>query len=368
MIRLDRIKKSYGPKEVLKDVTLEVKKHELLSLVGPSGCGKTTTLNVVAGLCQPDEGTVLLDNVLVDGRPKRRLVHVNPAERKVGYVFQEYALFPHMKVRENISYGPESRHLSKIEVKKRTESLLRFVGLQDHAEHYPDQLSGGQKQRIAIARALAPEPDILLLDEPLAALDPRTRESMRVELKKILGTLEITTIYVTHELGEAYAVSDKIAVMGHGIIEQTGRRDEIFAKPNSPYVAEFLGQNIYNGKVVSDTAQASTIEINGISISAKPTGEMNNRTVLVTIRPEDILLSSKATAGDQKWNSSRYNNLDGTIVEIVRMRSTAEVKVDVGFLVKSVITVSALEELGLREGERVCVHLNGDSVGISPTA
>jgi spermidine/putrescine transport system ATP-binding protein len=191
---------------------------------------------------------------------------------------------------------------------------------------------------------------------------------MRVELKKILGTLEITTIYVTHDLGEAYSVSDKIAVMGHGIIEQTGPRDEIFVKPNSVYVAEFLGQNIYNGKVVSDTVQVSTIEINGILISAKPTGDMNNRTVLVTIRPEDVLLSSKATAGDQKWNGSRCNNFEGTIVEIVRMRSTAEVKVDVGFLVKSVITVSALEELGLREGERVWVHVNGDSVGISPTS
>ena len=368
MIRLDRIKKSYGEKEVLKEITLEVKEHELLSLVGPSGCGKTTTLNVVAGLCRPDKGTVVLDNVLVDGRAEGRLVHANPSERRVGYVFQEYALFPHMKVRDNISYGPEARHLSKIEVKKRTDNLLRFVGLQDHSEHYPDQLSGGQKQRIAIARALAPEPDILLLDEPLAALDPRTRESMRVELKKILGTLEITTIYVTHDLGEAYAVSDKIAVMGHGIIEQTGRRDEIFVKPNSEYVAEFLGQNIYNGKVVSDTAQASTIEINGISIFAKPTGDTNNRSVLVTIRPEDILLSSKATAGDQKWNGSRCNNFEGTIVEIVRMRSTAEVKVDVGFVVKSVITVSALEELGLREGERVWVHLNGDSVGILPTS
>jgi molybdopterin-binding protein len=368
MIRLDGIKKSYGQKEVLRGVTLEVKRHELLALVGPSGCGKTTTLNIVAGLCQPDEGKVILDNVLVEGRSSGRLVHVSPSERKVGYVFQEYALFPHMRVRENISYGPQARHLSKIDVKKRTDSLLRFVGLQDHSEHYPEQLSGGQKQRIALARALAPEPDILLLDEPLAALDTRTRESLRVELKKILGTLEITTIYVTHELGEAYAVSDKIAIMGNGIIEQTGRRDEIFAKPNSVYVGDFLGQNIYNARVVSETSQASTLEINGISISAKPTGAANNGTVLVTIRPEDVLLSSQATAGNQKWNGTKYNNLDGTIVEIVRTRSTAEVKVDVGFLIKSMITSNSLEELGLKEGEKVWVHLNGDSVGISHIA
>jgi ABC-type Fe3+/spermidine/putrescine transport system ATPase subunit len=368
MISLERIRKSYGQKEVLREVTLEVRKHELLSLVGPSGCGKTTTLNVVAGLCRPDEGSVALDNALVDGRKGGHLVHVSPCDRKVGYVFQEYALFPHMKVRENIAYGPESRHLSKTEVKKRTESLLKFVGLQNHSEHYPDQLSGGQKQRIALARALATEPDILLLDEPLAALDPRTRELLRVELKKMLGSLEITTIYVTHELGEAYAVSDQIAVMGHGTIEQIGRRDEIFTKPNSAYVADFLGQNIYNGKLVGETAQASTIEINGIPISAKPTGDITCRSVLVTIRPEDVLLSPSTPASDQRWNGSRYNNLDGTIVEIVRTRSTAEVKVDMGFLVKSVIAVGAIEELGLREGGRVWVHLNGDTVGVSPTS
>jgi ABC-type Fe3+/spermidine/putrescine transport system ATPase subunit len=368
MISLERIRKSYGQKDVLGDVTLEVRKHELLSLVGPSGCGKTTTLNIVAGLCQPDEGSVVLDNVLVDGRNGTHLVHISPCNRKVGYVFQEYALFPHMKVHENIAYGPESRHVSKTEVKKRTESLLRFVGLQDHSDHYPDQLSGGQKQRIALARALATEPDILLLDEPLAALDPRTRELLRVELKKILGSLEITTIYVTHELGEAYAVSDQIAVMGHGTIEQIGHRDDIFTKPNSAYVADFLGQNTYSGKFVGETEQASTIEINGIPISAKPTGDMTGRDVLVTIRPEDVLLSPNTPDGNERWNGGRCNKLNGAVVEIVRTSSTAEVKVDVGFLVKSVITVGTLEELRLREGGRVLVHLNGDNVGISPTA
>ncbi len=275
MIRLDRIKKSYGEKEVLKEVTLEVKEHELLSLVGPSGCGKTTTLNVVAGLCRPDEGTVVLDNVLVDGRPGGRLVHANPSERKVGYVFQEYALFPHMTVSDNISYGPKARHRPEKEVKERTHTLLQFVGLLDHAQHYPPQLSGGQKQRIALARALATEPDILLLDEPLAALDPRTRETLRTDLKKMLGTLDVTSIYVTHELAEAYTISDRIAVMGPGRIEQIGHRDEIFAKPNSEFVAQFLGENVYNGKVINASGPSPTIEINGIEISARIPAEAN---------------------------------------------------------------------------------------------
>jgi ABC-type Fe3+/spermidine/putrescine transport system ATPase subunit len=237
------VKKSYGSKEVLKEVTLEVRKRELLCLVGPNGSGKTTTLNVVAGLCPPDEGTVWINDVLMDGRTGTRLVHVDPSDRRIGYVFQDYALFPHMTVRENISYGLRAKHMAKKEIRERTQGLLEFVGLLDHSEHYPHQLSGGLKQKTALARALAIEPEILLLDEPLSALDLRTRESLRVELKKILGTLEVTSIYVTHELAEAYEVSDRIAVMGPGKIEQTGSRDEVFSKPN-PYVAQFLGNDL----------------------------------------------------------------------------------------------------------------------------
>jgi ABC-type Fe3+/spermidine/putrescine transport system ATPase subunit len=246
MIRLDRVKKSYGDKEVLKDVSLEVRKRELLCLVGPNGSGKTTTLNVLAGLSRPDAGAVLINGVMMDGRAGNRLVHVNPSGRKIGYMFQEYALFPHMTVRENISYGLKARHMQKHEMKERTHRLLEFVGLLDHSEHYPQQLSGGQKQKTALARALAIEPEILLLDEPLSALDSGSRESLRVELKKILGALEVTTIYVTHELAEAYEVSDRIAVMGPGRIEQTGSREEVFSKP-TPYVAQFIGRHIHNG-------------------------------------------------------------------------------------------------------------------------
>lgn len=260
MIRLSMIKKSYGDKEVLKDVTLEVRKRELLCLVGPNGSGKTTTLNIISGLCRPDGGSVFINDVLVDGRQGNHLVHVSPSERKVGYVFQDYALFPHMTVHENISYGLKARHLQKQEVRERTRTLLEFMGILDHSEHYPHQLSGGQKQRTALARALAIEPEILLLDEPLAALDLRTRESLRVELKRILGTLGITSIYVTHELSEAYEISDRIAVMGPGIIEQTGSRDEIFSKPN-PYVAQFIGRGIYNGYDLSSCLQSMNFSV-----------------------------------------------------------------------------------------------------------
>lgn len=366
MIKLHEVKKSFGKKEVLQNVTLEVRRHELLSLVGPSGCGKTTTLNVVAGLWRPDRGTVIIEDVVVDGKEGERLVHASPSQRKVGYVFQDYALFPHMTARENISYGLKSKHLSEQEVKGRTRELLQFVGLPDHSEQYPAQLSGGEKQRVALARALATEPHILLLDEPLAALDPRTRESLRIDLKKMLEALEVTSIFVTHELSEAYAVSDKIAVMGAGRIEQIGHRDEIFSRPNSAYVARFLGQNVYSGRVVSNSFPFSTIEINGIQISANHVSIVDDSEVLVTIRPEDVVLSSDLNPGNLEWNEAEYNNVKGKIVEIVRINSAIEVTVDVGFPVRLTITAISLRELGPKEGGHVSAHFKADSVRISP--
>jgi putative spermidine/putrescine transport system ATP-binding protein len=366
MITLHNIRKSFGNKEVLQDVTLEVLKHELLSLVGPSGCGKTTTLNIVAGLLRPDGGTVLIEDALVDGKEEGHLVHASPSRRRVGYVFQDYALFPHMTVRDNISYGLKPKHLSEPEVKRRTQELLQLVGLPDRSQQYPAQLSGGQKQRVALARALATEPHVLLLDEPLAALDPRTRESLRIELKKVLRTLDVTSIFVTHELSEAYAISNKIAVMGTGRIEQIGHRDEIFSEPNSEYVARFLGQNVYSGTVISSSSPVSTIQINGIKLSATNVGSIRTGVVLVTIKPEDIVLSSGMNPVDLKSNVEDCNTLKGEVVEILRINSSIEVTVDVGFHVRLTMTATSLRELGLKEGAPISAHFKADSVKVSP--
>jgi iron(III) transport system ATP-binding protein len=251
MIELNMVRKAFGHKEVIKELRLEVRKNELLSLVGPSGCGKTTTLNIIAGLCEPDGGTVVIDGAIVDGMDGKHRIHASPYSRRIGYVVQDYALFPHMTAGENISYGLKTKHLPRNEAESRTRKLLQFVSLADHSESYPSQLSGGQKQRVALARALAIEPEILLLDEPLAALDPRTRESIRSELKKMLDALNVTTIYVTHELEEAYELSNRIAVMGDGRIEQVGQREDILRKPNSAFVADFLGHNFRKGPMVS---------------------------------------------------------------------------------------------------------------------
>jgi ABC-type Fe3+/spermidine/putrescine transport system ATPase subunit len=364
MIRLDMIKKRYGEREVLKEVTLQVEKGELLSLVGPSGCGKTTTLNIVAGLCRPDDGSVLINQVLVEGRSGNKRVHVKPADRRIGYVFQDYALFPNMKVYDNVSYGLKARHMQEDEVKKRTLSLLEFVGLSDHSEHYPHELSGGQKQRIALARALATDPEVLLLDEPLAALDSRRRASIRTDFRNILRTLRVTSIYVTHDLAEACTVSDRIAVMGSGRIEQVGHLDHILEKPNSSYVAEFLGLNVYSGRVASISGCHAEITINGTVISAGSVPNLHEGHALITIRPEDVILSSEPTSGNPKWCKCKYNSLVGTITEIIRMKSNAKVTVDVGFPIESELTLSTLGELSVEVGRKVHVHFKADSVGI----
>jgi len=365
MIELNAIKKRFGETEVLKGVTLGVRRGELLSLVGPSGCGKTTTLNIIAGLCQPDEGTVLINQVLVEGRSGSQRIHVRPADRRIGYVFQDYALFPHMKVRDNVSYPLKAKHLPEDEVKNRTRSLLEFVGLLDQSGRYPHQLSGGQKQRVALARALATDPEVLLLDEPLAALDNKTRRSLRPDFKNILTKLEVTSIYVTHDLAEACAISDRMAVMGSGKIEQVDHHDRILEKPNSGYVAEFLGLNVYSGKAIDSSSTVARISIDGIEISAiYPTG-LREGNLLITLKPEDVILSSEPTITNSKWNRCTCNNLSGTIIEIIQMKSNAEVIVDAGFPIKSELTMSSLKELGLDVGKRVFVHFKADSLNVS---
>ncbi len=238
MIKVNSVTKIFGDKKVLENLTLEVKNGEILSLLGPNGCGKTTLLNIVAGLTRQSEGNIYINDVLVSGKQGTKKIYLQPSERKIGYVFQTVSLFPHMRVQDNVAFGLKSLHLPRQEVKKRTSDLLEFVGLCEYAKFYPSQLSGGQKQRVALARSLATEPQVLLLDEPVSAVDPQLRESFRLELKNYLQTLKITAVYVTHNLSEAFVMSDRIAVMGNGRIEQMGNKTEIFDKPSSSVCGE----------------------------------------------------------------------------------------------------------------------------------
>ncbi|NJE09545.1 ABC transporter ATP-binding protein [Thermococcus sp. MAR1] len=212
---------------------LEVKDGEFLTLLGPSGCGKTTTLRMIAGFEKPDKGEILFD-----GRPVNDLP---PYERGIGIVFQDYALFPHMTVFKNIAFGLEMKKLPKAEIERKVRWALELVGLSGLENRYPEQLSGGQQQRVALARALVVEPDVLLLDEPLSNLDAKIRERLRGEIKRIQRELGITTIYVTHDQEEAMAVSDRIAVMNFGRVEQVGKPLELYYRPKTEFVARFLG-------------------------------------------------------------------------------------------------------------------------------
>ena len=367
MIKLESVKKSFGEKVILNELCLDVKKNEILSLLGPNGCGKTTTLNVISGLSRPDKGSIFINDVLVDGKSKGKTVHLAPFDRRVGYVFQTTALFPHMRVRDNVVYGLKTKHLSKQDVEAKTRSLLDFVGMREYAEYFPHQISGGQKQRVALARSLATDPEVLLLDEPISAVDARLRESLRLEFKSLLRTLKITAIYVTHDLTEALMMSNKVAVMGNGQIEQIGNREDILNKPNSRYVAEFLNLNVYAAKVTQNTPGQIKLNINGVQISSSPPlGSLTEKSVLVTLKPEDVILSSEQSVSNPKWAGCNCNIIKGTIVGITLRKSFAQVTVDVGFPVKSELTLSSLSDLGLAEGDSVCVQFKATALSVNP--
>lgn len=256
ILKLQNIKKSFGDTRVLNGIDLEIKRGEFITLLGSSGCGKTTTLRIIAGLEEADEGCVILDG--------EDITHAAPNKRDVNTVFQNYALFPHMTVAENIGYGLKIRRKPKEEIRVKVEEMLALVQLEEYGDRYPDQLSGGQRQRIAIARAVALEPKVLLLDEPLGALDLKLRRQMQLELKRLQKSLGITFIYITHDQEEAINMSDRIAIMNQGVFEQIGTPNEIYYKPETSYVAGFVGDaNIYreNGKLYA--IRSENVLING---------------------------------------------------------------------------------------------------------
>lgn len=233
ILQLREIEKSFDGTEVLRKLSLCVHRAEFITLLGSSGCGKTTTLRIIAGLEAPDSGSVILEG--------RDITELEPNQRSVNTVFQNYALFPHMNVEDNVGYGLKIRRVPKPEIARRVNGLLSLVQLKEYGRRMPDQLSGGQRQRIAIARALAAEPKVLLLDEPLGALDLKLRRQMQSELKRLQKQLGITFIYITHDQEEAINMSDRIAVMNRGVLEQVGTPNEIYYHPRTSYVADFVG-------------------------------------------------------------------------------------------------------------------------------
>ena len=277
IIELKHINKAYGDNLVLDDLSLTIKKNEFLTLLGPSGCGKTTTLKIIAGFETADSGTVLFND--------KDISFVPPHKRQLNTVFQKYALFPHMNVYENIAFGLKIKKLSKDEIDAKVKEMLKLVSLSGFEKRNINSLSGGQQQRVAIARALVNEPKVLLLDEPLGALDLKLRKEMQLELKKIQQRLGITFIFVTHDQEEALTMSDKIVIMNKGLIQQMGTPEDIYNEPANAFVADFIGEsNILDGVMVSDYKVVfCDVEFECVDKGFEP-----NEDIDIVIRPEDI--------------------------------------------------------------------------------
>ena len=304
-LELKEIKKSFTEGEaVLDNISIEISKGEFITLLGSSGCGKTTTLRIIAGLEQPDAGSVWLDG--------REVTGLEPNQRDVNTVFQNYALFPHMNVAENIGYGLKLKKVPKSEIRKKVSQMLELVQLEGYERRKPSELSGGQKQRIAIARALVNNPKVLLLDEPLGALDLQLRRAMQIELKHLQKKLGITFIYITHDQEEAINMSDRIAVMRDGRIEQIGTPDEIYNHPKTSYVATFVGNaNILHGVAESIQGENAIVKIGNDRVIVKlETSQQDTEDtrakqylaagekVTLAVRSENILLQETAVIGD----------------------------------------------------------------------
>ena len=286
IIEFSNISKAFGDKKVLDDVSLFVKKGEFVTILGPSGCGKTTLLRILAGFGSADVGTVKIDGVDVTDVP--------PHERPVNTVFQRYALFPHLNVYDNIAFGLKLKKVKEDEIEMRVRRALKMVGMTDYEWRDVNSLSGGQQQRVAIARAIINRPQVLLLDEPLAALDLKMRKDMQMELKDMHKTLGITFVYVTHDQEEALTLSDTIVVMSEGRVQQIGTPTDIYNEPANSFVADFIGEsNILNGVMLQD----HLVRFMGREFECVDGGFEPNAPVDVVIRPEDLYIMPKTGSG-----------------------------------------------------------------------
>ncbi len=277
IISLQNISAEYDGEKVIDKLNLDIRDHEFVTFLGPSGCGKTTTLRIIGGFIEPTEGDVFFEGEKINGLP--------PFKRNVNTVFQRYALFPHLDVYGNIAFGLKQKKVPKDEIKNRVTRMLKLVNLEGYESRKVDQLSGGQQQRVAIARALINEPKVLLLDEPLGALDLKLRKEMQLELKRIQQTLGITFIYVTHDQEEALTMSDRVLVMRRGEILQTGSPEDIYNEPINAFVADFIGEsNIVDGIMLEDYR----VEFAGVQFDCVDAGFGTMEDVDVVIRPEDF--------------------------------------------------------------------------------
>ena len=315
-VRLVKVSKYFGSTPAVEQINLDVAEGEFLTLLGPSGCGKTTTLRMIAGLIEPTAGQVFFDD--------QDVTDLAPNQRNIGFVFQTPALFPHMSVADNIGFGLSVKG-RKAEIKAKVEEMLKLVDLTGYGNRLPRQLSGGQQQRVALARVLATNPRVLLFDEPLSALDRNLRETLKYNILELQRRTGKTAIYVTHDQSEAFAISDRIAVMNLGRIEQLGTQTDIYLNPQSDFVAEFIGaNNRLEGKVAGVENDTTLVQVNDLTLHCGPQPNFKTgHAVLAYIRPENITIL-------ENGNDRNYRNLiEGKVEQIIFEGSVAQIWVNI---------------------------------------
>ena len=283
-IRIEHALKKYGDFVAIPDLSLEIRPGEFFTLLGPSGCGKTTLLRMIAGFNSIEGGDFYFG--------ERRINDLDPAKRNIGMVFQNYAVFPHLTVRKNVEFGLKNRKLPKEEIREKTDKFMKLMKIDEYADRLPEKLSGGQQQRVALARALAIEPDVLLMDEPLSNLDAKLRVEMREVIKEIQNRLGITTVYVTHDQEEAMAISDRIAVMSNGVIQQIGTPKALYQRPANRFVATFIGRsNVMEAKIYAEHGEKGLEFKGGFRQPMHNLGDVQNgQPVVVSVRPEELII------------------------------------------------------------------------------
>ncbi|HEX7786436.1 MAG TPA: putative 2-aminoethylphosphonate ABC transporter ATP-binding protein [Methylomirabilota bacterium] len=351
-VALEGIAKKFGQFVALRGVSLSVSPGEFVCFLGPSGCGKTTLLRIIAGLERQNAGSVMMNGRDVSSLP--------PSRRNYGIVFQSYALFPNLTVARNVAYGLETRRVARADVERRVDELLALVGLTAHREKYPAQLSGGEQQRIALARALAPSPALLLLDEPLSALDARVRQSLRHEMRALQRRLGVTTIMVTHDQEEALAMADRIVVMNHGAVEQVGTPMEVYTRPRSPFVARFVGRMNFIDATAGERAgwaRLGAVELRHAGAEPVAAGTR----VTLAIRPEEILVGD-ATAGTENRLVTRIRAVQFlgpfTRLSLALPNGAPALECDVA--------AGAFAALGAAEGAELALALRPEALRVFP--
>jgi molybdopterin-binding protein len=345
MIKIDGVSKKLG-EFFLKDVTLDIEDGRYFMILGPTGAGKTILLESIAGIYYPDTGRIWMNG--------KDITHTPPRQRNISMVYQDYMLFPHLTVKKNISFGLRLKRFSKETIKNKVDNISQLLNIHHLLHRFPGTLSGGEKQRIAIARAMVTEPKALLLDEPLSALDTRTRDNLRRELKKIHAITKITTVHVTHSFEEVFSLGNSVAVMNKGKIIQVGTPNQVFRRPNSEFVANFVGvENLFKGtSTINDGI--SHIHVNGIKITSTT---CKSGDCIIAIRPEDIFISKN------EIESGPTNSFNGKIADLIDKGSIIKIGVDINNILFTAITTKrSFDDMGLRMGRSAYISFKASDV------